>query len=249
MWTEIKAAYGGSAKVALAAPLIFLLPAAAELVQHVAEIRSGMFASIAAMEAAADDGARMGFGVIKIFSLIMLIYWVNRALAIMDGARLRLIGDARSARLFAGVIAYAIVLAAVQLFGGTLLAPWVPDERTLMLIGFVFFFAATGMEIWLSVWKAGASLGNARLGILASLGVMRGNFWWSLGYFLLMFLPLMVLHYGLNLVAIGWPETMVWALMIADSLVVGYLGIVLAATVYVTARRATRRKSVALIAD
>lgn len=249
MWTEIKTAYSSSARVALMAPLIFLLPAAAELVQHVAEIRSGMFASIAAMEAAADDGARMGFGVIKIFSLILLIYWVNRALAIMDGARLRLIGDARSARLFAGVVAYSIAMAAVQLFGGTVIEPYLPDQSTLLYIGIAFFFAATSLELWLSVWKAGASLGNEALGIRASFGVMRGNFWWSLGYFAIMFLPLMVLHYGLNLAAVGRPEAMVWAIMVIDSLVVGYLGITLAAVVYVTARRATRRKGVVLIAD
>lgn len=248
MLTEIKAAYAGSAKVALTAPLIFLLPAAAEFIQHVAEIRSGMFASIAAMEAAADDGARMGFGVLKIFSLILLIYWVNRALAIMDGARLRLIGDSLSLRLFAGVILYAVLMAIVQLFGGSVLAPYVP-ERTLLAIGLAFFLAATALEIWLNVWKAGASLGNARLGIHASLGVMRGNFWWSAGYFVLMFLPLMVLHYGLNLAAVGRSEAMVWTLMVVDCLVVGCLGIVLAATVYFTARRATGRKGLALIAD
>jgi hypothetical protein len=248
MWTEIKATYAGSAKVALMAPLIFLLPAAAELAQHVAEIRSGMFESLAAMEGAANDSARLGFGVIKILTLILLIYWVNRAMARLDGAQLRLLGDARSARLFAGVLAYAVVMSLVNLFGGGFIAPYLPDQRTLLYIGIAFFLAATALEIWLSVWKAGAALGNEALGIGASFTVMRGNVWWSVGFFVLMFLPLMVVHYGMNFLAVGRSETMVWALMIADCLVVGYLGIVLAATVYMIARRATRRKDVPLIA-
>lgn len=249
MWTEIKQAYAGSAKVGLAAPLIFVLPFAAELIQHVIEIRIGMFDSIQTMEAAADNGARMGFGMVKILSLILLVYWVSRKLAAMDGTRLRVLGDARSARLFFWVLALAVVMALVQQFGGALLAPHVPEGRTLTIIGFGFFFAATALEIYLTAWKTGAALGNPRLTLPASFRIMHGNFWWSLGYFVVMFLPLMILHYGLNLVAVGRPEAAIWSLMVIDSLVVGYLGIVLAAVVYITARRATARKDVALIAN
>jgi hypothetical protein len=102
------------------------------------------------------------------------------------------------------------------------------------------------LEIYLSAWKVGAALGNPRLGILASFRIMNGNFWWSLGYFLTMMLPLMIVHYGLNGLAVGRPDSVLWPMLIFDSLVVAYLGLVLAATVYLTARRATERSNVPL---
>ena len=72
MWTEIRRAYGDSARVALALPLLFALPLVAELIQHVIEYRIGLFESFAAMEATGDHSARMGFGQVKILSLILL---------------------------------------------------------------------------------------------------------------------------------------------------------------------------------
>src|SRR3954467_10577040 len=104
MWSEIKTAYRDSWAVALKYPLLFALPAAAEFAQHVAEYRIGMFASMEGMKAAADNGVRMGFGVVKVLSLFLLVYWVSRALAVLRGAPLRVPGDARSIRLFALVL-------------------------------------------------------------------------------------------------------------------------------------------------
>jgi hypothetical protein len=246
MWTEIKAGYRDSARIAFALPLLFALPAVCELIQHVIEYRIGMFASLHAMEAVGNHPARMGFGQVKILSLILLVYWVSRWLAVQDGAPLRVSGDGRSAYLFLGVIAWTIGGGLAQQFGGTLLSPYVPNPTTLLLIGLAFFLLLTAVEIYLTAWKAGSALGNRRLTIAASFRVMAGNFWWSLGYFVIMFLPLMIVHYALNGFAVGRPDALLWPMLVLDALEVGYLGLVLATVTYVIARRATRRKSVAL---
>jgi hypothetical protein len=246
MWTEIKSAYRDSWTVARKFPLLFALPATAEFAQHVVEYELGMFASLEGMKAAADSGWRMGFGMVKVLSLILLTYWVSRALAALHGAPLRVRGDARSARLFALVLAWGVGTDLLQLFGGNLIGPFLPGRATL-IVGAVFGLALLVCDIYLSAWKVGASLGNARLTFAASFRIMHGNFWWSLGYFALMFLPPLVLHYLLNFLAVGRPPIAMWAMIGFDALTVGYLGIVLTAASYIIARRATSRKGGTLL--
>jgi hypothetical protein len=246
MWTEIKTAYRDSWTVAVKFPLLFALPAAAEFAQHVVEYRLGMFASLEGMQAAADSGWRMGFGIVKVLSLFLLIYWVSRALAALRGAPLRVPGDARSALLFAGVLAWGLGTGMLQLFGGDLIAPFA-SGRAAMIIGAVFGVALLICDLYLSAWKIGASLGNDRLTFTASFRIMYGNFWWSLGYFVLMFLPLMVVHYALNFLAVGQPPIPMWATIGFDGLIVGYLGIVMTVATYVIAGRAATRKGETLL--
>ena len=241
MWTEIKASYRDSWIVTRSFPLLFALPAAAEFAQHVAEHQTGMFASIEGMKAAADNGWRMGFGIVKILSLFLLVYWVSRALAALQGGPLRVRGDARSALLFAPVLAWGMGTGLLQLFGGDLIARFVSGRATL-IVGGLFALALLVCDTYLVVWKVGASLGNARLTFIASFRIMNGNFWWSILFFLAMFLPLVVVHYALNLLAIGRAPTLIWATLCVDALTVGYLGIVLAAATYAIASRATARK-------
>lgn len=247
MWTEIKAAYRGGITAAIAFPALVLIPAVAEFSQHIVEYRAGMFTSLAGMRAAADASDRMGFGLIKVLSLYLLIYWMSRALAIGDGARLRMWGDARSARLFAGVLAWSIGTGLLQLFGGSFLAIVIPSARAIIAIGAVFLVALIVIDIYVGPWKVGASLGNSRLTIPASFRLMNGNFWWSFGYFLVIFLPSLVVHYLLNGLAIGRPEAALWPILLVDAAVVGVLGLIGGAALYVTARRATARKGAALL--
>ena len=248
MWQEIKTAYRQSARVAPARPLLFALPMIAEFTQHVIEYRIGMFESVERLREVAGHPERMGFGQVKALSLVVIAYWVIRQLANMDGARLRVLGDRRSLILFAGVVLWTALTAIVQQFGGTLLAPLALNPVTLTIVGLAFFLLVTVLDVYLAAWKVGAALGNPGLNIPASFRIMTGNFWWSLGYFVAMLLPLMIVHYALNGLAVGRPEALLWPILAIDSLAVGYLGLVLSATVYVTARRAAQRKGVALIA-
>jgi hypothetical protein len=246
MWTEIKTAYCDSWTVAAKFPILFALPAIAEFTQHVVEQRIGMFASLEGMKAAADSGFRLGFGVLKVLSLFLLVYWVSRAMAALRGAALRVRGDAHSASLFAFVLAWSLATSIVQLFGADLIAPFV-SIHTVTIVGAAIGIALFLCDFYLSVWKVGASLGIDRLGFTASFRIMHGNFWWSLLYFVVMFLPAMALHYLLNFLAVGRPAPAMWTMLGVDALTVGYLGIVLVATTYVIARRATARKGEPLL--
>ena len=248
MLKMIGEAYREAARAVRALPLLVALAAGAEMIQHVIEYRVGMFASIEAMEAVGQHPARLGFGQVKILALVLLVYWMCRWLAYRDDPGRRVVGDARSAWLFLWVVLYGTAMAMLQHFGSQLLAPLTTDANSLLTIGIVFFILFSVLEIYLTVWKVGAALGNPRLGVGASFRIMHGNFWWSLGYFLAMMLPLMIVHYALNALAVGRPDAILWPILILDALIVACLGLVLAATLYLTARRATERAEVRLAA-
>lgn len=246
MWTLIKECYRESARFARAWPLLFALPLAAELAQHVVEYRIGMFASVEAMVALDGDPSRMTFGVVKVVTLLVYTYWVSRWLAYGRDGRRRVLGDGRSAFLFAWVVALGLVTGGLQLFGGALLRPFGASDGVVLAVGLVFVSAMMAIDIYLTAWKVGAALGNGRLTIPASFRIMHGNFWWSLGFYIVMILPLMIAHYVVGGVALGRPDAMLWPMLIFDALLVGYLGTVLAATGFLIARRAAERKGVPL---
>ena len=248
MWPFIRQAYADSARIIVALPWLFALPTAAELIQHFIEYRSGMYDSVAAMQAAGDDPARMAFGQVKILTLILLLYWVSRWQAFRGTRTQKVLGDRRSALLFLSVVLFAVAIGLVQQFGGTFLAPMLGNETLLLTIGFAFFILSLALDIYLSGWKAGSALGNARLTIPASFRLIHGSFWWSLAFYVLMILPLMTVHYALAVVGLGRSDPVLWAVLTVDALIVGYLGLVLATTTYLVAQRAATRAGVGLTA-
>lgn len=248
MWTEIKTAYRDSARVAVQRPLLFALPLIAEFTQHVVEYRVGMFDSMEAMKAVSDDASRMGFGYVKVFALIVIAYWVTRALANLEGAKLRVLGDRASLILFVGVMLWNLLSGLSQEYGGALLGALLPT-RWFAAAAILAFVLLVVIDTCLVPWKVGAALGNAGITIPASLRIMGGrNVLWSLVFIILAALPLMVLHYALNVGAAGRPAALLWSILALDALVVGYLGIVLVAIHYRIARRAAGRAGLPLIA-
>lgn len=247
MWTSIKEGYRESARATIALPLLFALPVVTELVQHGIEYRSGMFVSLETMEALGNHTARMGFGQVKILSLTLVLYWAFRWHALRGQPGRSVLGDRSSAILFAGVVLFSTAIGVIQQFGGTLLAPMLPDESTLLTVGIAFFLGTVVLDVYLTCWKVGSALGNPRLSIPASFKIMHGNFWWSLGFSLAMILPLMVAHYALNVFAIGQEVGPLWAILVTDAVLVGFLGLVLATTSFLIARRAAKRAGVPLV--
>ena len=86
-----------------------------ELLQHVAEVHLGMYASVAAARAGEHHPVRLAFGMLKLIGLIVPGYWIVRSTAWHDLAQAAR-WDSRSVRLFAGHIAFEIALADFQLF-------------------------------------------------------------------------------------------------------------------------------------
>ena len=104
------------------------------------------------------------------------------------------------------------------------------------------------LETLLACWRVGAALGNARLGFVRSIALVGPRLGWSLGFSLLAILPVMVVHYILGVGAIGNPVGQVVPMLIADSLLVGYLATLMVTVGFVIAERAAGRAVIGLAA-
>lgn len=246
MWADIRQTYRGSNSVALALPLVAAVPFVAELIQHVIEVRIGMFDSYAGADAAGANPVRTGFGYVKVLTLFLIGYPVFRFLA-SGGDRLAALTVTRmSALLFGAVILFCLASMVLQTAGGSLLALVAESDGMLIGLGFAGFLMLIVIDTYLAAWKVAAALGNPGVTVAASFRLMHRHVPWSLGFFFAMMLPLMILHYALNIGAIGAAAAPMWAMLAFDSVVAAYLGIVLSATVYRTAERAAKRARVEL---
>jgi hypothetical protein len=248
MLTEIRQAYGRSWAFALALPGIVAIPIAAEAMQHAIEWRIGMFESFDLARGAENNSLRMGFGHVKIAALFIMGYWVTRFLAFGGDARRTLRFDGTAMGLFAMVLTFDALMAIVQTRAGGWLSQLVPSGWPLLLTGLAAMLAAMALQLFLTPWKAGAALGNPHLHLAASIRMMRGHIGWSFGYTLVMIVPVMVLHYALNGFAIGRAPALAIGLLSADSLLVGYMAVLLPASAFVIAERAARLRGESLLA-
>ncbi len=237
-WSTFKTTYSGSIAFLLACPLLALVPVGFELLQHVVEVKIGMYDSIAAAKALEHHPLRMAFGMLKIAALTVPIYWVTRFLPHRD-ARFAATLDPLAARLFAGVLLFDLVMAALQLFV-------VPQTGAALAIG---FFAGQVIGCLIAAWGAAASLGNRAIGPRVSIALMARHVPWTFAFSLAVMLPLMIPHYALGALALVAPKALMWPVLVADSLLVGWLTAVLAAGAYYVAARAAGKAGVDLMPD
>lgn len=231
-----KSVFGGGVAFVAVCPLLALFPVVFELAQHVIEVRIGMYDSVAAAKAVEHAPVRMAFGLLKVAALVVPTYWVVRFIAFGDRNRaLRL--EAPAVRLFAGVFAFQIALAIVQLFG-------LPRTGT---VQFAAFIGGMVVGITLSGWGVAAALGNGAVGPRASVALMWRQIPWTIAFSLATILPLMVPHYALAAIAIIGPRPLMWPVLVIDSLLVGALSVVMIATNYVAVARAAAKAGVSLV--
>ena len=245
MWSEIKEGYRASGRFSVAFPLLFAIPVGIEFIQHVIEVSAGMYVNIEGAKAAESDPLRLGWGMVKTLAIAITLYWMARFMAGFERSRVASF-EPVAVRLFLVVLAFNAALTALFFWGGGLLRALGAGEAATMQIGIGFFIANLLLGILLDGWKVGAALGNPALGPLRSVRMIAPHIAWSLAFTLVMMLPLMVVHYGIAGIAIGASPALVWLLMAVDSLLVGYLAAVLAATSFLVARRAAERRGVSL---
>ncbi|PTS78060.1 hypothetical protein DBR17_12890 [Sphingomonas sp. HMWF008] len=235
-WQALRQTYGGSIAFLIACPLLSLIPVLFEIVQHIVEVKIGMYQSVAMAKAVEHDPWRMGFGMVKVIALILPGYWVVRFLAWRDP---RAAGrfDPVAVRLFAGFAAFQIALAAVQLFA-------LPPSPWVQLAAFI---GGQVIGILVVAWGVAAALGNPAIGPGASIAIMARHIPWTFAFSLVAMLPLMVPHYALAAVALVGPKPLLWPVLLVDSLLVGWLSAVLLAAGYVAATRAAGRAGVSLV--
>lgn len=211
--------YRQSWRYALACPILFLVPVAAEAAQHVAEVAQGFYDGIAGARAVEASPLRLGFGLIKLLGVLMAGYWMIRWLAWGDrtrtGAR-----DPGAEQAFAPLLAMEML---VQIAGLALIYGGAkPTLATALLAAIGPFLLA----VLFADWQRCAPLG-ADGGPLSSIRLIAPVLPWALAFNLLAFLPSMIVHYGLGYWAIAGHGLLKWIVLGADTLVVGYLSAIL----------------------
>lgn len=197
------------------APLVPALVAAPEAIQHVVEIRIGMFESREAFTLLADDARRMAWGYPKVAGLLLAILAAIRVLGTQDG---------ESAWWDLRNVAWKGLLIAMSLIGltivpGLLLEPrigaeaaeWVDVALSIAILPLLYLLVMS------LAGKRDLTLRRAyRLpGWLAALRL--------LAFMAIVWVPLQYWHELNHTWALGAPDALVWALMTLDVIVVGLL--------------------------
>lgn len=247
LWRDIRDIYGSTWAFAFACPLLFLIPVLFEFAQHVVEIQSGLYRSIEAARLAENDPSRMLFGYWKTIAISLPSYWMYRyVVSGRDAAYARRFEP--TAVLLWGLLFVPLVMGLqwLALFGPPLGQVIGLDGRAESIAKWISTLVQTVAGIYLTAWLVAWSQGNAAVGPLASIRIMSDSFWRTVALIIAGVVPLMALHYA-GLFAIGRPEPLVWALMVFDSLVVGFLALTMFAANAVAARAAAKRKGVDLM--
>ncbi|QYU69387.1 hypothetical protein J4558_04375 [Leptolyngbya sp. 15MV] len=196
------------------APVIPLLIVIPEALQHVAEVRIGMFESREVARALADDPRRMVWGYLKLAGLALAIlaslrFWAAREQGLTwyspRGVRWKALGLALM----------LILLTSLP----ELLLRSVLDPAILAYITLAIPLATLPLIAYL----AGALIGDPNLNLR---GVFRTGWWPTLRMVLFAaaaWVPLQWLHGQNHAWALGASDPVVWGLMAFDSLVVGLL--------------------------
>ena len=248
MWSDIKRIYSSSWAFALACPLLFAIPILVELAQHVVELQAGMYAGKEGAVAAEADPLRMQFGFAKTLALLLPGYWFTRYIMFdRDGARAARI-EKPAFLLWLVLFSLMAVQMWFGLFGTPLEEMLGLGEPHSQYFGVATAILEVVISIYLVAWFTAWPLGNGRIGPLRSFAIMHGSFWYSLVIFVLGFLPLMLIHYGLAIAAVLWlPTALDWAVMILDSVIVGFLALTMVGATTYAARHAAGRKGISLL--
>ena len=225
-WTAFKETYRGSIAFMIACPLLTMVPEVFEILQHVVEVKIGLYASVAAAKALEHDPWRMGFGLLKVAALTVPTYWIVRFLAWRDPAR-----------------AACPVVLVVQLASAALQLFVLPRDGWALLVEFIVLQI---LAVLLHPWFVAAALGNPAIGPQRSVAIMARQTLWSFVFMLVAILPLMIPHYVLGALAILGPKPFLWPVLVLDSLLVGWLSAVIVGSGFTVAMRAAAKQGVDL---
>ncbi|MGB7408793.1 MAG: hypothetical protein WA908_09820, partial [Pontixanthobacter sp.] len=218
------------------APLIVAIVVVPEFIQHIAEIRIGMFESEAAFNRLAADPRRMIWGYFKIAGLILCImaasrYWAAR----MRGQNW---WDMRHIAWKNLGIAIGLILLTglpVELVEPTL------GERSALYVGLIVSLLTLPL---IALFVAGL-VGDRDIGLVS---VFKTGWLTALRivvFAALVWIPLQTLHTANHDWAMGQTDPVVWALMAFDALVVGALA-GLTGTAFHHAYEARRSKDISI---
>lgn len=242
--------YRASWAFAFACPLLFAVPVIVEFAQHVVELQAGMYIDEAGALAAESDPARLHFGFAKTLSLLLPGYWFTRF--VMFDRDAKRAGQIESPAFFLWLVTFAVMAlhSWLSLFGPSLSGLLGLGDPGPAWLGVASFVLMTIVSIYLFAWLTAWPLGNARIGPIASIAVMRGAFWQSFAMWVAGVIPLMVLHYALAILAVlALPPALDWIAMAIDAVVVGFLALTIIGSATLAARRAAEARGISLFSQ
>lgn len=196
------------------APLVLALVIVPEFIQHIVEIRIGMFDSREAFRALQLDPTRMAVGFVKVAGVVLTMiasvrFWATRE----RGLPWYGVADIDWKRFGLGFLLFGLVPAAPALFVSQI------GQNTAQAIGFAISFLLLPALFLMLAGLFGDRATTSR-------DIWRRSWPWAILMVLLLvvaFVPAQWLHGKNHAWALGADPAIVWALMIFDSVVVGLL--------------------------
>lgn len=223
---DFKFVHRRSLAFAAALPLVAAIPMVAEFIQHVIELRIGMYDSIDGAVLAERHPDRLLSGFAKTIALGLPAYFLIRWLHSAGNSRFAATFEKPAAALFALVIALQALLNWLGLFVWT--------EGPMAIGFFVFYLLFMPLVVRFVV---AAPLGRF-VSPAQSIRSMLPHAFYAILFSLAAMLPLMALHYALGIGAIfAGSETVKWAMLAFDSIVTAWLALVVTTSQYVIAIR------------
>ena len=225
--------------IMIAAPLVFVIPALAEGLQHVVEFQAGMYVDKQGMAEAGASQIRLFFGVIKVLALTYVMLWIPR-FWFQGKKETSLVFKSRELRILFQVLGFTVVLIAVVFLGGPPLvhlvqasALPVPD-KVLPFLPLIILLLLTWPVQHLSYYWYGRFLGDETMTVAHARKVTKGRSNWIMLILFIPIAPLMALHYylGYHAVGISLPNQIIF--LTFDSLLVGVMAIVLGNAAWAT---------------
>lgn len=245
--SDSKAIYRHAAAFAVACPLLFLIPVLVEMAQHIVELRGGMYVDEAGAMVAETDPLRLQFGFVKTLALYLPGYWFVRFVLLRDPARAARI-EWPAFGLWLVVFAFGAIQMWWGLFGPSMTELAGLKGQSATIASVALTVGSMVLALYLAAWSAGWAVGNRAITPLRSFAIMHKGFWHAVGLMLTGMLPLMVVHYGLAIAAVvALPLALDWAVMVVDSIVVGFLALTLTGSSVLAAMHAARRAGVDLL--
>lgn len=200
------------------APLVPLLVVVPEAIQHIAEIRIGMFESRDMARAVSDDPRRMVWGYLKIAGLVLATL-----------AAIRFWGAQRSSQRWWDLrglawreLLLSFGLLVLLMIPGLLLQSWFNAEQTAKWVDGATQIAGLPLFVMLVAAIGGdRSTGLRQVYRHGWLPAFRAAI-----FVVAVWLPLIWLHKMNHRWAMGSADVQVWALMAFDSIVVGFMAVI-----------------------
>lgn len=213
--------HGGRAVVA--APLLLAIAVVPEGAQHVAEIRLGMFDSVDAFRALANDPTRWAFGYFKVAGFVIAILAVARFWAVGSIRRALLVPPRDLLRL---VVALGLTVAASLPF------EWAGRQGLPTALNFALQAVSAVIQTGLLLYVAAALFGDRDV----TLRTAFTERWPSALVMTLAaaaaFIPAQALHMANHKLAMAQAAPVVWMLMAWDALWVGLLAALVGSALY-----------------